>query len=97
MKGENCEISSSKDCRFNKCLNNGTCVENFPDKYVCKCPNEFEGVNCETRVGWCSSEVNRCQNFAECLKDNNNDYKYAKFSVYYNYYTTKIIFFNLSD
>lgn len=45
------------------CLNGGECSITFND-FVCRCPEEYTGKTCETRV-WCVS--NPCANKGQCV------------------------------
>uniref|UniRef100_A0A7E4VI78 IgGFc-binding protein-like n=1 Tax=Panagrellus redivivus TaxID=6233 RepID=A0A7E4VI78_PANRE len=40
-------------CNFNgtnPCLNGGVCVPTGPSKYVCECPDDYDGDSCETHI-----------------------------------------------
>ena len=37
-------------CDETKCLNGGECKETGNDKYICKCPDGFNGPNCECKL-----------------------------------------------
>ncbi|MBN3299790.1 CRUM1 protein, partial [Amia calva] len=54
---------SDDTCQATPCENGGTCNVTWND-YVCSCPENFTGRNCERRV-WCSSKP--CPPNSQCL------------------------------
>ena len=61
--GKNC--SEFNYCQSNPCMNGGFCI-NKNSSYVCKCPNGFNGTNCENQIDYCSP--NPCLNRGQCSK-----------------------------
>ena len=41
-------FSDIKECDSNPCQNLGVCVDG-DNSYICQCPSEFAGVNCESK------------------------------------------------
>ena len=71
-----CQIDS-RPCSFNKCLNNGTCVDytnsiNFNmtlagnSTYNCLCDEAFRGAYCEIKLSPCENET--CSYHGECIE-----------------------------
>ena len=57
------------NCTNNPCTHGGTCVPLY-GKYMCLCPPEYEGLNCETDVNECALYAGTdlgCQNNAVCV------------------------------
>ncbi|KAF6376175.1 coagulation factor VII [Rhinolophus ferrumequinum] len=52
-------------CASNPCKNGGSCEDNF-QSYICLCPDDFEGRNCETNKNdqlICENENGGCQQY----------------------------------
>lgn len=75
FEGVDCEVDINP-CKSNPCRNNGTCLLSQMDQYICKCPNEYSGINCENApppVNVCLTTP--CQNNGVCLRDQNGLYR----------------------
>ncbi|XP_055957050.1 cubilin [Patella vulgata] len=62
------ELLTNNECNSNPCRNGGTCLDLF-NGFICKCPNAWQGNNCETDVNECSIYAGTdmgCQNGATC-------------------------------
>ncbi|XP_055957051.1 cubilin-like [Patella vulgata] len=61
-------LLTNNECNSNPCRNGGTCLDLF-NGFICKCPNAWQGNNCETDVNECSIYAGTdmgCQNGATC-------------------------------
>ncbi|XP_077199823.1 coagulation factor VII-like [Paroedura picta] len=59
--------TAPKSCDSNPCQNGGTCIDHYQN-YVCLCPMEYEGKNCET------AEIEKLK----CIYDNGNCHQYCR-------------------
>ena len=56
-------------CVSNPCQNGATCMNNVDnDNYVCLCPTNFAGTNCEEPVDGVECSSNPCQNGGTCVE-----------------------------
>jgi dystroglycan 1 len=55
-------------CARRPCQNGGVCDELSPTDYICNCPRQFTGLNCETERNICT-QSNPCANGATCEAD----------------------------
>ncbi len=44
--GTNCETDNRNECMYNRCQNNGQCIDR-PGDYACRCAASYRGKNCE--------------------------------------------------
>uniref|UniRef100_H3CF43 Jagged canonical Notch ligand 2b n=1 Tax=Tetraodon nigroviridis TaxID=99883 RepID=H3CF43_TETNG len=51
-------------CRYQPCVNGGTCMNTEPDEYYCACPRGFSGKDCQIAEHACAS--NPCANGGTC-------------------------------
>lgn len=68
--GTNCGIQSTA-CLSHPCLNGGTC-HNVGSTFVCACPANYTGVQCESGLPPCYFEP--CQNGARCIDQSDTHY-----------------------
>ena len=74
FKGYNgtfCELQTNL-CLPNPCQNGGTCSNNAGG-YVCRCPANYGGVNCQFSTN-CVAGQNPCLNGAACVKSFDGSY-----------------------
>ncbi|CAH0562353.1 unnamed protein product [Brassicogethes aeneus] len=60
---------SFDDCKSNPCRNGGSCTDLY-DSYLCNCPSNWEGTNCDVDVNECARFAGTdlgCQNGATCV------------------------------
>lgn len=54
-------VSDIDECRNNPCIHDGVC-RNTNGSYICECPKQYTGKNCELGVYYVRIFKNRCQN-----------------------------------
>ena len=65
-------------CLSNPCLNNGLCIQNNTDKFICNCTKDYEGKFCEVKLQRCGN-YEQCHNGGECINRNEEDDVTEKF------------------
>ncbi|KAL5013502.1 hypothetical protein ScPMuIL_007772 [Solemya velum] len=68
------DCGQRQPCDRNPCRNGGYCRELTSSTYMCNCPNEFTGKNCEIEVNLCVTRQ-PCQNGAPCSIRSDGNYK----------------------
>ncbi|CAF0875504.1 unnamed protein product [Adineta steineri] len=71
--GSNCNISNNICDIANPCQNNGTCINNTFDSYICLCPSGFNGTYCELDQRPCI--LHTCLYDGQCNETSNNTFK----------------------
>ncbi|XP_066022654.1 uncharacterized protein [Pocillopora verrucosa] len=86
--------ASENSCSSTPCLHGSTCLNGYTDKrYICLCPDNYTGENCEKDVDECTSHIHGCHYNATC---NNTDGSYTcKCKTGFNC-TFKAVFSNLN-
>ena len=51
------------------CENGGSCSNDGTGGYLCLCPNQYTGVNCETDINECDASANLCMNGGQCFNE----------------------------
>ncbi|KAF5282685.1 hypothetical protein FQA39_LY17492 [Lamprigera yunnana] len=62
-------LLNKNECSSSPCKNSGTCQDLF-NGYICKCPDEWEGLDCDRDVNECARFAGTdlgCQNGATCI------------------------------
>ncbi len=64
--GKSCQTNSNPCSRWNKCLNNATCLNLNSTSFECKCPSSgiYYGEYCENRINSCENVT--CSNHGYC-------------------------------
>ncbi|XP_077992142.1 slit homolog 2 protein-like [Glandiceps talaboti] len=59
-------LAKCEPCLSEPCLNNGECVNDPLDGYMCLCAKGYKGQNCDQEVNECDEEP--CRNGGKCFK-----------------------------